>query len=130
MRIVVVTTSFPRTAEDPSGHFVWSHARRLLSGGHEVHVIAPGGAPWEPPREKDGLTIHRAGGGALFAWPGAIARAREAPWRTLAAGAFGAGVLGHLGAIGRVDHAVAHWIVPSAFPLLLATKAPLSVVAH
>src|SRR5689334_14468850 len=114
MRMVVVTTSFPRTAEDPSGHFVLSSARRLLEDGHEVHVIAPGGAAWEPPREKDGLVVHRAGGGALFAWPGALARAREAPFRLLSAGAFGAGVLSRLRAIGRVDHAVAHWIVPSA----------------
>ena len=46
--------------------------------------------------------LHRAGGGALFTWPGAIARAREAPWRVLAAGTFAAGVAARLRAIGRV----------------------------
>jgi glycosyltransferase involved in cell wall biosynthesis len=130
MRTVVLTTSFPRSAEDPSGHFVWSSARRLLTEGHEVHVIAPGGAPWEPARQEDGLIVHRAGGGALFAWPGAIARAAEAPWRLLSAGVFAAGVRAHLERIGPVDQAIAHWLVPSAFPLLLGVRADLSVVAH
>lgn len=130
MRIVVLTTSFPRSAEDPSGHFVWSSARRLLAGGNEVHVIAPGGGLWEPPRQESGLVVHRAGGGALFAWPGAIARAAEAPWRVLSAGAFATGALARLGRIGPVDQAIAHWIVPSAFPLLLGVRAPLEVVAH
>lgn len=130
MRIAVVTTSFPRSAEDPSGHFVRSSALSLARAGHEVHVIAPGGSPLSPPREREGLVLHRAGGGALFAWPGAIARAREAPWRLLSAGPFALGVLSRLRAIGAVDRAVAHWIVPSAFPLLLAARAPLEVVAH
>jgi glycosyltransferase involved in cell wall biosynthesis len=130
MRIVVVTTSFPRSTDDPSGHFVVSATRRLIDSGHEVHVIAPGGAPSQPPEEKDGLVVHWAGGGSLFAWPGAIARAREAPLRTLAAFGFATCVLSRLSAIGPVDQAVAHWIVPSAFPLLLGVRAPLSVVAH
>lgn len=130
MRIVVLTTSFPRSAEDPSGHFVWSSARRLHAGGHEVHVIAPGGTLWEPPREESGLVVHRAGGGALFAWPGALARARAAPLRLLSAGVFAAGALSRLGGIGPLDQAIGHWIVPSAFPLLLGVRAPLSVVAH
>jgi teichuronic acid biosynthesis glycosyltransferase TuaC len=130
MRIVVLTTSFPRSVEDPSGHFVRSSAQRLCAAGHEVHVIAPGGAPWEPPREESGLIVHRAGGGALFAWPGAIARARAAPFRVLSAGAFAAGALSRLRRIGPLDQAIAHWIVPSAFPLLLGVRAPLSVVAH
>lgn len=73
----------------------------------------------EPPAQRGLLTVHRAGGGALFGWPGASARAREAPWRVLAAGPFAAGVIRRLRALGPVDHAIAHWIVPSAWPLLL-----------
>jgi teichuronic acid biosynthesis glycosyltransferase TuaC len=130
VRIVVVTTSFPRSAEDPSGHFVRSSARALASSGHEVHVIAPGGSPLDPPREKEGIVVHRAGGGTLFAWPGALSRAREAPWRLLSAAPFALGVVARLRRVGPVDRAIAHWIVPSAFPLLLAERAPLEVVAH
>jgi glycosyltransferase involved in cell wall biosynthesis len=131
LRIAVLTTSFPRTADDPSGHFVRSSALALAAQGHEIHVIAPGGSPFAPPEPQGGLVVHRAGGGELFAWPGASARAREAPWRLAGAGTFALASIGRLAAIGRVDRAVAHWIVPCAFPLaILATKAPLDVVAH
>lgn len=130
MRVAVLTTSFPRSADDPSGHFVRSSALALASRGDEVHVVAPGGSPFAPPERDGALWIHRAGGGSLFAWPGAVARLQEAPWRVLAAGVFGAGALARLGALGRVDRAVAHWIVPCAFPLAGAVRAPLEVVAH
>jgi teichuronic acid biosynthesis glycosyltransferase TuaC len=131
VRIAVLTTSFPRSADDPSGHFVRSGARALAAEGHEVHVIAPGGSPFAPPRDEDGLTLHHAGGGSLFGWPGALARAREAPWRLFAAGVFAAGALGRIAALGPVDRVVAHWIVPCAFPLATAIPgARLSVVAH
>jgi glycosyltransferase involved in cell wall biosynthesis len=130
MRIVVVTTSYPRTDDDPAGHFVRSAARGLARAGHEVHVIAPGGSLLDPPRLRGGVVVHRAGGGALFAWPGAIARAREAPWRLFSAGAFAAGALQRLRWVGEVDRAVAHWIVPSAWPLLAFSPAPLEALAH
>jgi len=127
----VVTTSFPRSEDDPSGHFVRSAAEALARGGDEVHVIAPGGSTRDPPDRQGRLTVHRAGGGALFAWPGAVARAREAPWRLLAAGPFAAGVRERLRGLGPVDRAVAHWIVPCAWPLLLpGPRAALEVHAH
>jgi glycosyltransferase involved in cell wall biosynthesis len=130
MRIVVVTTSFPRSDDDPSGHFVLSSARALAREGHEVHVIAPGGSPFEAPRQNAEMTLHRAGGASLFAWPGAASRAREAPWRLVAAGPFALGVTRRLAALGAVERAVAHWIVPSAWPLLSGVRCPLEVVAH
>ncbi|APR87394.1 Putative teichuronic acid biosynthesis glycosyl transferase TuaC [Minicystis rosea] len=131
MRIAVLTTSFPRSAEDPAGHFVRSSALALAAEGHEVHVVTPGGSPLEKPVIDGPLRIHHAGGGSLFTWPGAIARVREAPWRILASGVFAAGTLARLSAIGRVDRVVAHWIVPCAFPLAVsATRAPLEVHAH
>jgi teichuronic acid biosynthesis glycosyltransferase TuaC len=170
MRVVVVTTSFPRDEGDPSGHFVRASARALAAGGDEVHVIAPGGAVWDRPvslggagedeggRERAGqaaphgapavrpvapreaeaergarrgaLILHHAGGGVLFGWPGAVARAREAPWRLVGAGSFAAGVQVRLRGLGPVDRAVAHWIVPCAWPLLVRTRAELEVVAH
>jgi glycosyltransferase involved in cell wall biosynthesis len=130
VRVVVLSTSFPRFPDDPSGHFVRAAALRLAAEGHDVHVVAPGGSPFTPPEQREGLWVHDAGGGSLFGWPGAVARLDEAPWRVLAAGVFGAGALARLGAIGRVDRAVAHWIVPCAFPLASGVRAPLEVVAH
>jgi glycosyltransferase involved in cell wall biosynthesis len=129
--VVVVTTSFPRSEDDPSGHFVRSSAEALARGGDEIHVIAPGGSMRDPPSREGRLTVHRAGGGALFGWPGAAARAREAPWRLLAAGPFAAGVLKRLRDLGPVDRAVAHWIIPCAWPLMLrGPRVPLEVRAH
>ena len=57
MRIVVVTTSFPRSDEDPSGHFVRSSARALARAGHEVHVVAPGGSLLDPPARHGDLVV-------------------------------------------------------------------------
>jgi glycosyltransferase involved in cell wall biosynthesis len=130
LRIAVLTTSFPRTADDPAGHFVRSSALRLAHEGHEVHVIAPGGSPFAQPEARDGLTLHPAGGGSLFAWPGAVARLREAPWRLFASGVFAAGAIARLGALRPIERVVAHWIVPCAFPLAMAVRAPLEVHAH
>ena len=130
VRILVLTTSFPRSAEDPSGHFVRASALVLAARGDEVHVVAPGGSLLAAPERRDGLVVHRAGGGSLFAWPGAVARMREAPWRLGGAGVFGAGAVVRLRSIGRVDRVVAHWIVPCAFPLAFAAQGPLEVVAH
>ncbi|WP_437319250.1 glycosyltransferase [Sorangium sp. So ce385] len=131
MRAVVLTTSYPISDEDPSGHFVRSSAQALARGGAEVHVIAAGGSVLDPPSRDGDLVVHRAGGGALFAWPGAVARAREAPLRLLSAGPFAAAALQRLRRLGQVDRAVAHWIVPCAWPLLLALpRAPLEVHAH
>ncbi|WP_437816884.1 glycosyltransferase [Sorangium sp. So ce1078] len=127
----MVTTSYPISDEDPSGHFVRSSAQALARSGAEVHVIAAGGSVLDPPSRDRDLVVHRAGGGALFAWPGAVARARESPLRLLSAGPFAAGVLARLRQLGSVDLAVAHWIVPCAWPLLLALpRAPLEVHAH
>ena len=37
--------------------------------------------------------------------------------------------LGRLGSLGKVDRVVAHWLVPCAFPLGMAVRAPLDVHA-
>jgi glycosyltransferase involved in cell wall biosynthesis len=128
MRVVVVTTSFPRDDDDPAGHFVLASARRLAQGGDDVHVLAPGDAA--PIDHAAGLTVHRVGGARLFAWPGAAPRARENPLRLVYAATFAVGVRRALARLGRVDRAVAHWLVPCAFPLLAGTTAPLEAVAH
>jgi glycosyltransferase involved in cell wall biosynthesis len=131
MRIAVLTTSFPRTADDPSGHFVRTSALALVGEGHEVHVIAAGGSPVAKPEADGPLLIHRAGGGSLFAWPGAMARLREAPWRFLSSGVFAAGALARMRQLAPLDRVVAHWIVPCAVPLAVSgSRAPLDVHAH
>lgn len=95
-----------------------------------MHVIAPGGTPFDAPKRVGSLTIHRAGGGALFTWPGALARLKEMPLRALWVAPFAVGVRSRLARIGPVDEIVAHWIVPCAWPLCLGTRTRLTAVAH
>lgn len=129
-RIVVVTTSFPRNDGDPSGHFVRSHARALARSGASVHVIAPIGPAAEPVRVEPPLLVHPAGGTSLFGFPGAAARAAENPLRLAGAAAFAEGVRRRLRELAPFDRVVAHWIFPSAWPLLAGVAAPLDVVSH
>ncbi|HEY6461602.1 MAG TPA: glycosyltransferase, partial [Polyangiaceae bacterium] len=114
MRIALVTTSFPAHDGDPSGHFVRAEARALEADGHEVVVVAP------PAR----------GPGGAFGWPGVAARLRENPARGLEALAW---VLAARRRVARSDahRVVAHWAVPCAWPIGLAsTRAELVVVSH
>jgi teichuronic acid biosynthesis glycosyltransferase TuaC len=74
--------------------------------------------------------VHPAGGGALFCFPGAIARARERPFRVASAAVFGAGVRRRLRELAPIDRLVAHWIFPCAWPLCAGVDVPLDVVAH
>jgi teichuronic acid biosynthesis glycosyltransferase TuaC len=129
-RVVVVATSFPRDEGDPSGHFVQSHALALASAGASVHVVAPFGRAVDRPQARAGLTVYPAGGGALFGFPGALARARGNPLRLAGAPVFAAGVRLRLRQIAPFDRAVAHWIVPGAWPLLAGIDVPLEVVSH
>lgn len=47
--VLVLTTSYPRFAGDPAGHFVESAVRDLLASGDRVTVLV-GGAPTAPPK--------------------------------------------------------------------------------
>ncbi len=110
MRIALVTTSFPAFEGDPSGHFVGAEARELERVGHEVVVVAP------------------PAGGA-FGWPGVAARVKEDPWRVLGAARW---VLDARAQLARLEahRVVAHWAVPCAWPVWLASHAELEVVSH
>ncbi|MBI4702903.1 MAG: glycosyltransferase family 4 protein [Deltaproteobacteria bacterium] len=131
MRVVVVTTSFPRDEQDACGHFVAAHARQLAAQGHEIHVIAAGQSRGRGPEERRGpLCVHWAGGAPLFSWPGAAARLRRAPWQAVCFADLTWGVQRKLRALGRPDLVIAHWIVPSAWPLLAGTRHPIEAVAH
>jgi teichuronic acid biosynthesis glycosyltransferase TuaC len=113
MRIAVVTTSYPAHPGDPSGHFVEAEVRDLEREGHEVTVVRP-----------------RSGG--AFGWPGAASRLRERPWRALEAAAW-IGEASARVARARAERVVAHWSVPSAFPVTIGLRDPrveLEVVSH
>lgn len=112
MRVAVVTTSYPDFPGDPSGHFVQAEVSTLKDAGHDVEVIAP-----------------KAGG--AFGWPGIAARVKAFPPRLLEVGSF----VRRARAVverGGFDLVVAHWAVPSAFPVAMSARcrSPLEVVSH
>ncbi len=124
MRTVILATSYPSAPGDAAGHFVRAEALLLAREGHEVHVIAPA------PLREAGLEAHAAGGEGLFSWPGAAARANEAPLRLALAPAFGLRAAWLLRKL-RPSRLIAHWAVPCGWPIaLLAGQADFEIVSH
>lgn len=109
-RIAVVTTSYPAHDGDPAGHFVEAEVAELERAGHELCVLRP-----EP--------------GGAFGWPGAPTRIRERPSRGVEAAAWIARATIALRRF-RPERVIAHWCIPSAFPIALGTQCELEVVSH
>ena len=109
-RVAFVTTSWPATEGDAAGHFVRAHAREVERGGHEVVVVTP-----------------RPGG--AFGWPGVEARICSQPLRALEAARW---VIVARRQVARLaaNRVVAHWAVPSGWPIGTAARVPLHVVSH
>lgn len=115
MRVAVVTTSYPSSERDPSGHFVESEVKELERAGAGVTVVKP-----DP--------------GGAFGWPGVAARLRARPWRVVDAGVWVARAALEVRAA-RPHRVIAHWSVPSAFPVAIGALVgratfELDVVSH
>lgn len=126
---LVLTTSYPRDAEDSSGHFVECEVRAAIERGERVRVLACGQIR---PTESDSLSVLPLGGPSLFAAPGALERLRERPTRALVLPVVGARLFRLLrSAPERVWEA--HFLLP--FGPLAAAIAPgraatLTLVGH
>lgn len=110
MRIAVVTTSYPAYDGDPAGHFVEAEVTALERAGHDVRVVRP------------------SAGGA-FGWPGAPTRIRENPLRAAEAAGWVARATFELRSFAPA-RVVAHWCVPSAFPIAFTSPGELEIVSH
>lgn len=113
MSVAVVTTSYPSDDGDPAGHFVKTEVEELERDGHRVTVITP-----------------QAGG--AFGWPGAAFRLREKPWRAFEMAGWMRRAAAQLRAA-HPDRVIAHWSVPSAFPVVTSVgldHVPLEIVSH
>lgn len=130
-RVAIVTTSYPARPGDPSGHFVEAEARQLALGDATVTVLAPRpvGAEWEAPQGSK-LHVVWLPGGAAFGWPGALERIRENPLRAFPALRFCVSACRALHQLGPFDAIVAHWIVPSAWPVAIGAGQNLEIVVH
>jgi glycosyltransferase involved in cell wall biosynthesis len=110
MRIAVLTTSYPRSAEDVAGVFVADQVEELRRIGVEVDVVSP-------------ASFHHFG---LAYGHGVMGNLRRKPWKTLLVPFF---LLSYARAARRAarraDLVHAHWL-PSALPAL-ATRRPFVV---
>ena len=108
MRVGVVTTSYPREAGDPAGHFVAGFVHWLAGQGAAVEVVAagPGAAVVE------GIRVERVAGHGLFYEGGAPdALTQPGAWRR--AGGFVAALAAVVARrIGAWEAAVSHWVAP------------------
>ncbi len=123
MRVAIVTTSYPRRHDDAAGHFVRSEALRLRAEA-DVHVVCPDGALIR----DEGIALWPCGGGAAFGSPGVLARITAAPWRATGMAAFVWRARAQLSAL-RPDRVIAHWLLPSAYPICAGRRA-LEVMVH
>ena len=106
VRLLVLTTSWPRTPDDPSGAFVRELAEALEPHGVRSTVVA----------------LDSPEGGALAAW-------REGRWPLLVRRV--ASMALHAGRVRDVDGVLAHWLLPSAVVGLgLGLRRPVVGVAH
>jgi glycosyltransferase involved in cell wall biosynthesis len=126
-RVVVLTTSYPASRGDPSGHFVASEVSALRADGHHVTVIAP-----RPAGERgEGDDVSWVEAGSAFGWPGVMSRLRERPLRALSVLAFALRARRALARQGQVDRVIAHFAVPSAWPIASHREhGTLEVVVH
>jgi teichuronic acid biosynthesis glycosyltransferase TuaC len=108
-RIAVVTTSYPDHPGDPSGHFVEAEVRALEIAGADVEVFALRGAP--------------------FGWPGVAAHVKEEPVLLLRAAHQIQRVSRQLSRNSLFSRVIAHWAIPSAFPIS-RTMTNVEVVSH
>lgn len=123
MKILVVTSSFPRFRGDIAGRFIFEWAGHLRALGHELCVmtwadssVAPGA-----PQEDADFRVRRvryapAGYDTLFFGAGTPENIRQNPWRAgLAAPAMAAmaAAIGAQIARERPDIVVGHWLVPA-----------------
>ena len=119
MRIGVITTSYPRFAGDPAGHFVASHVAAMRALGHTVEVIAAGDGHDRVPSSL----FYRGGA------PDQLERGGVSRW--LAGASFTARLAARVARRARNwDRAFAHWLVPSAVVASATTNVPVTAIAH
>jgi len=123
--IVVLSSCYPAHENDAAGHFVRSEARALARSGHAVTVVTAGPSACADP---DVHLIALSGGGA-FGWPGVLPRLRERPSRAWALSSWCVRAARVLRAL-EPDELVAHFLLPSLFPLAEAVRCPVTAVAH
>lgn len=114
MRIAVLTSSYPTTPEDPSGHFVRTEVQALIEAGHEVTLLLPES---EVRRSEPTAALRELPHWGLFGWPGALERLRRSPWRIAGLAPFAFAARRAIRREGPFQRLVIHWIFPGFWPI-------------
>lgn len=128
MATLIVTTSWPRTADPIAGTFVFDDACARARSGDDVIVatpIGPGSATIA--HEIEAIDVPHAG---MFGSPGAATRLRSRPWRARGLWPWRRAIA-EIAERRRPERWVAHWLVPSALAVTtISSTAPLEAIAH
>lgn len=122
---LVVTSSWPRTADPIAGTFIRTDA--LVRARHGRVVVAAPSGPGHA-RGGDGLVVLDVPHAGLFGTPGAWARLRARPTRARGLASFSRAIAAIVREV-RPDAIVAHWLLPAG--LIAATLGhPVEAIAH
>jgi glycosyltransferase involved in cell wall biosynthesis len=58
MKVLSITSSYPRYDGDPTAPFIESITHRLASRGHSIHIVLPENREWRRPLVEDGVEFH------------------------------------------------------------------------
>ncbi|HVM65137.1 MAG TPA: glycosyltransferase, partial [Acidimicrobiales bacterium] len=134
MRVLHVTSTYPRAPGDGTGPFLADLVAALRDAGAEVRVVAPHGPGVVP---MDGVVRFRYGpaGAEVLAYRGGLPAAVRGPGAVMVAPylAAMAGVAGREARRWRPDVVHAHWWLPggmAALPAGAAARAPVVITLH
>lgn len=131
MRILVVTTSYPRWSGDAAGGFVADLKRALRTAGHRIEVLAAGEGQKPLTQSLDGVPVTRIPSSLFYQGgaPDALALG-IAPWLSaLRFSGLLAAQIWHR--VQRADLILSHWLAPSGLlAQLLAQGRPHVAIAH
>lgn len=136
LRVVMVTTSYPRWPGDFTGHFVAALAASISALGHEVSVIAPHEAGIPAVEEMSGVPVCRMRYGLerfekLAYGDGIVPNIRKNPLAAAAAPWLAAALRRGVAQYARdADVIHAHWAPTSALSRAGDTGVPLVVSLH
>lgn len=136
MKIVMTTSSFPRSPEDWAGVFVLSLARELARRGHRVVVATPHAPGLNRSEVIDGVEVIRfrymrpERFEALAYGRGMVANVRRRPWLLLLAPCFMAAQALALRRLATdADVVAAHWLLPQGMTARMCGVSPV-VILH
>ena len=126
-RLAVVTTSYPSIDDDAAGHFVRAEVRIQINQGHSVTVFAPSARRDVANNAEEMVEIPHFG---AFGTPGVLARLRGRPDRWLGSTLFLARARLQLFARNEFNEVIAHFILPSYWPIAAGHPKVSRVVVH